>query len=46
MVVQGERRASRFINTCMWVKRLGQCYLVLAQNTPRAERDLKSSATS
>jgi len=35
MVVQGESRPSRFFNTRTWVKRSGQWYLVLAQNTPR-----------
>ena len=34
--VQGERRTYRLYNTRTWVKRSGQWYLVLAQNTPRA----------
>src|SRR5712692_295747 len=38
MVVQGERRPSRFFNTRTWVKRSSQWYLVLAQNTNRAEQ--------
>jgi putative tryptophan/tyrosine transport system substrate-binding protein len=39
MVVQGERRHSRLFNTRTWAKRSGQWYLVLAQNTPRAEQE-------
>ena len=44
MVVQGERRLSRFFNTRTWVKRSGLWYLVLAQNTPRAPETEKATA--
>jgi ABC-type uncharacterized transport system substrate-binding protein/DNA-binding beta-propeller fold protein YncE len=38
VLVQGERRTYRLFSTRTWVKRSGQWYLVLAQNTPRAEQ--------
>jgi len=36
VVVRGERRTFHLFNTRTWVKRSGQWYLMLAQNTPRA----------
>jgi putative tryptophan/tyrosine transport system substrate-binding protein len=44
MIVQGERRPSRFFNTRTWAKRSGQWYLVLAQNSARTTAESTVSA--